>query len=207
MNITISDIEKQLKNQPPKIDTTKEAAVLIPIIKDKNQQLHLLFQVRSSNLTWQPGDVCFPGGSVEPNDASPTQTAIRETVEELGILQDQIHIYGQLPDFWAVLGFKIYPIVGEITSLANIQLNPQEVEKIFTVPITWFIDHPPIYGDIEITQQPAKNFPLQLFSTQQQHWPQRSQRTLLFYQYQSYTIWGLTAQIIQTFLDTTKLAK
>ncbi|WP_158413601.1 NUDIX hydrolase [Gilliamella apicola] len=114
-----------------------KAAVLIPIVNVDNQ-LHLLFQIRSHKLKWQPGDICFPGGKIEMEDINPEQTAKRETCEELGLSSNEITILGQLPKFIATLGMIIYPFVGKIDSIDNLKLNFDEVESIFTVPLEWF---------------------------------------------------------------------
>ena len=111
--ITIENIAKQLQKKENTKFIDNKAAVLLPII-DIDHQLHLLFQIRSRKLKWQPGDICFPGGRVELSDTNPEYTAKRETVEELGIPFKHIIILGALPKLIATLGMAIYPFVGTI---------------------------------------------------------------------------------------------
>ncbi|WP_085247413.1 NUDIX hydrolase [Gilliamella mensalis] len=198
--ITIENIAKQIKKQESIKFVDNKAAVLLPIV-DINQQLHILFQVRSKNLKWQPGDICLPGGRVELTDISPEYTAKRETVEELGIALNQITILGQLPKFIATLGIIIYPFVGKINSLDTLQLNHDEVEQIFTVPIEWFIHNPPQCATMFVGHKPADDFPFDIIANRAPGWQKRSEHPVYFYQYHNWVIWGLTAQIIKHFIE------
>ena len=200
---TIKKISQSLKKTKNQFHTINKAAVLIPIITIENQ-LHLLFQVRSKKLKWQPGDICFPGGRVEATDDNPEYTAKRETFEELGITIDQITILGQLPKFIASLGMMIYPFVAKIESLDNLLLNQDEVESIFTVPLEWFINHQPKQATMLVGFKPDDNFPFELVPNRTANWQQKSQHDVYFYKYENFVIWGLTAQIINSFIRTIK---
>ena len=200
---TIKKISQSLKKTKNQFHTINKAAVLIPIITIENQ-LHLLFQVRSKKLKWQPGDICFPGGRVEATDDNPEYTAKRETFEELGITIDQITILGQLPKFIASLGMMIYPFVAKIESLDNLLLNQDEVESVFTVPLEWFISHQPKQATMLVGFKPDDNFPFELVPNQTANWQQKSQHDVYFYKYENFVIWGLTAQIINSFIRTIK---
>ena len=74
---------------------TRACAVLVPIIY-KDGQEQVVFEVRSSKLGWQPGDVCFPGGRIDDGDDSALAAALRETNEELGVDPSHIHVWGPL---------------------------------------------------------------------------------------------------------------
>lgn len=202
--ITLEKISQSLKNTKNQFQFMNKAAVLIPIITIENQ-LHLLFQVRSKKLKWQPGDICFPGGRVELSDISPEYTAKRETFEELGITLDQITLLGQLPKFYASLGMIIYPFVAKIEhvdKLDNLQINHDEVESVFTVPLEWFIEHSPQKATMFVGFKPDDNFPFELVPNRTANWQKKSQHDVHFYQYGDYVIWGLTAQIINCFIST-----
>lgn len=199
--ITITEISQQLAKNNSKKTIADKASILIPII-EIDGQLQLLFQIRAQTLKWQPGDICFPGGRIELMDRSPEQTAIRETYEELGIPEQDITILGQLPKFPATLGLIIYPFVAQISSLDKLKLNPNEVEKILTVPIDWFITNAPIQATMDVGHKPADNFPFNLVPKRTQGWQKRSEHKVLFYHYNEYVIWGLTAQITLNFIKT-----
>lgn len=126
--ITIEKITKQIQKKQTIKYVDNKAAVLLPIVH-VDDQFQLLFQVRSKKLKWQPGDICFPGGRVELTDINPEHTAKRETAEELGVALNQITILGQLPKFIATLGMMIYPFVGTINSLDDLQLNHDELSR------------------------------------------------------------------------------
>jgi 8-oxo-dGTP pyrophosphatase MutT (NUDIX family) len=199
--ITIEKITKQIQKKQIIKCVDNKAAVLLPIVH-VDDQLDLLFQVRSKKLKWQPGDICFPGGRVELTDINPEHTAKRETAEELGIAFNQITILGQLPKFIATLGMMIYPFVGTINSLDDLQLNHDEVEQIFTVPIKWFIDNQPQCATMFLGQKPADNFPFDVITNRSTNWQKRSEHAVYYYQYQNWVIWGLTAQLLKFFIDT-----
>ncbi|OCG20548.1 MULTISPECIES: NUDIX hydrolase [unclassified Gilliamella] len=198
--ITIENIAKQIKKQECTKFVDNKAAVLLPIV-DIDHQLHLVFQVRSKKLKWQPGDICFPGGRVELTDINPEYTAKRETVEELGISLNQITILGQLPKFIATLGIAIYPFVGTINTLDDLQLNHDEVEQIFTVPIEWFLHNPPQRATMFVGHKPADDFPFNIIVNRSPEWQKRSEHLIYFYHYNNWVIWGLTAQILKQFVD------
>ena len=201
--ITVEKISQSLKNSKNQTQFTNKAAVLVPIIEIENQ-LHLLFQVRSKKLKWQPNDTCFPGGRIELSDISPEYTAKRETFEELGIALDQIIILGQLPKFIASFGMIIYPFVAKINHLDKLNdliINYDEVESVFTVPIKWFITHPPKLATMFVGFKPDDNFPFDLIPNRTSNWKKKSQHDVYFYQYNDFVIWGLTAQIINSFIS------
>ncbi|MDP5007852.1 MAG: CoA pyrophosphatase, partial [Glaciimonas sp.] len=74
------------------------AAVLIPIIL-RAEGLTLLFTQRTAHLTAHAGQVSFPGGRAETFDASPIETALRETEEEIGLPRQQVEVIGTMPDY------------------------------------------------------------------------------------------------------------
>lgn len=203
--ITLEKITDILKTTKHPKQINNKAAVLIPIVKVDNQ-LHLLFQIRSHKLKWQPGDICFPGGKVEIEDINPEQTAKRETCEELGLSINEITILGQLPKFIATLGMIIYPFVGKIDSIDNLKLNFDEVESIFTVPLEWFKNNQPVHATMQVGHKPDNDFPYNLLPNRSKDWQKRSEHLVYFYQYNNYIIWGLTAQIIKQFINTIQKA-
>ncbi|QIQ21788.1 NUDIX hydrolase [Zophobihabitans entericus] len=199
---TKSDIISRLKSTKTK--TTKvslpKAAVFIPLV-EVDQELHLLFQVRSYTLVWQPGDISFPGGKIEPSDSSPVAAACRETCEELGLSDEDLLVHGILPSFNAALGLEIFPVMGEILHPENIKINPDEVAEVFTVPVSWLLASPPQIAHMQSGSKPADDFPFNLLPNHPKEWRIRSSHAVYFYPYKQYIIWGLTAQILHAYLD------
>ena len=83
-------------------------AVILPILTIGGEE-HILFEVRSSKLAWQPRDICFPGGRIEKSDASALDAAIRETMEELGVCRGDIDILGPLDYIESMAGVTVRP--------------------------------------------------------------------------------------------------
>lgn len=117
----------------------RQAAVLLPLIAHQHE-LTVLFTQRSAHLAYHPGQISFPGGSSEAQDNSLIDTALRETEEEIGLAPEQIDILGQLTRYQTITGFMVTPIVGLIQPPLQLQLDSFEVEQVFEVPLSFFLD-------------------------------------------------------------------
>ena len=175
------------------------AAVLVPLVWDQDQ-LSVLFEKRSNNLSWQPGEICFPGGRIEKEDGNPVLAAVRETTEELGIQAEEIQILGTLQDVISPIGVRLYPSVGLLRDFAHIQANLDEVAEVFTVPLNFLVETPPIIGHMERCTRPLPDFPFELVPGYSENWQKRKDYQVLFYKYNQHVIWGLTAQVLHDFL-------
>lgn len=176
------------------------AAVLVPIIWE-NDQMAVLFEVRSTYLSWQPGEICFPGGRIESTDESPLSTAVRETAEEIGLKAEQIQVLGALHEVISPIGVRLYPFVGYIHDAQHIHANPDEVSEIFTVPLEFLLATEPIVGHMERCTRPLADFPFHLVPGYSKDWQKRKDYKVLFYKYKEYVIWGLTAQVLYRFIE------
>jgi 8-oxo-dGTP pyrophosphatase MutT (NUDIX family) len=116
-----------------------EAAVLVPIV-NRDGALQVLLTQRTSHLSAHAGQISFPGGRVEIEDASREDTALRETEEEIGLPRTLIAIVGRLPVYEIPSGFRITPIVGWVEPPFNLTLDPFEVASVFEAPLEHFID-------------------------------------------------------------------
>ena len=198
----IENILNELKDRTPALmghQHFKRSSVLIPLI-EINGEAHILFEVRSMNLRSQPGDVCFPGGRMDPEDKSPAHTAIRETSEELGITEQDISEPIPLDYIVNDLGRIIYPFIGKLKDIENITPSPDEVDHIFTVPLSFFLENAPEKYKVHLEIQPEDNFPYHLIvGGEDYEWRIRALEEL-FYRYDDRTIWGLTAKILTHFI-------
>lgn len=174
------------------------AAVLIPIVVNKGE-LEILFEIRSKQLGWQPGEICFPGGKIDKADCSTVDAAVRETMEELGASRKQIRIIGTLDEIISPIGVRLYPAVG-LLETDHLQLNKAEVAEIFTVPLKWLMDVRPQEAVMEMGTKPLKDFPFGLLPEYPAGWRARKTYPVLFYQYKDHVIWGLTAHVLNKFI-------
>ena len=110
------------------------AAVLMPVI-NRSGGATLLLTRRSIRLRHHAGQVSFPGGSMEADDASVAETALRETWEEVGIEADRISVSGYLPAMPTITGFVVTPVVGVIEQEPRLTLDAREVHDAFEVPL------------------------------------------------------------------------
>ncbi|HEX2979520.1 MAG TPA: CoA pyrophosphatase [Anaerolineaceae bacterium] len=163
------------------------AAVLVPLlIRDGEWQL--LFTKRSETLPDHKGQVSFPGGACEVSDRGPAETARRESFEEIGVRPKDIQVIGYLDRLLSVTSFLITPVVATIPWPYPLVPSPYEVDTVFTVPLAWLVDT--------------------------RHWEEKpfvhpvlgEPQMVVYYQpYEGQTIWGLTARITLSFLQTLKL--
>ncbi|EFO91567.1 CRE-NDX-3 protein [Caenorhabditis remanei] len=112
-------------------------SVLIPLVTVDGRDSVLLTK-RSIHLRSHRGEVCFPGGRKEPGETT-TETALRETFEEIGLDSKNVEIWGHLKSvIRRQADFIVTPIVGHITDesiLDRLIVNSDEVQSVFTIPI------------------------------------------------------------------------
>ena len=114
------------------------AAVLVPIVHGPTPGV--LLTKRTSHLSRHAGQVAFPGGRIDPEDASPEAAALREAYEEIGLAQDYPELVGRLPDYVTGTGFRITPVLALLPAPFDFSPNPAEVEAIFTLPLEVLLD-------------------------------------------------------------------
>ena len=117
---------------------TRPAAVLVPVV-DRPDPTVLLTQ-RTADLPSHAGQVAFPGGKIDPSDATPAAAAMREAEEEIGLGHSVIEPIGYLDLFLTFTGFRILPTVARIAPDYHITVNPSEVADAFEVPLAFLMD-------------------------------------------------------------------
>ncbi|ABR49066.1 NUDIX hydrolase [Alkaliphilus metalliredigens QYMF] len=182
----------------------QHSSVLVPLI-ERDGELHVLFEVRSLQMNHQPGEICFPGGKIEKNEA-PKEGALRETTEELNIKKDHIHIIGEIQPIITPFHMTIYSYCGILKDIAfeDIAFNPSEVHSLFTVPLRFLLEVTPLIHHVENKMYPKDDFPYHLIqSGRNYHW-KTGDYEVYFYEYGDYMIWGITAKILNHFLKILK---
>ena len=177
-------IAKKLAQHQPRTLTSQlqtSAAVLLAITDDKDNPEVILTR-RSLHMPTHKGQVAFPGGKAEDDDADLVATALREAYEEVALKPQSVIVVGQMGQVVSRQGFLVTPIVGVVPAAVVNQLIPNldELDRIFTVPLSFFIDTKPVMDALPIIAG-VKQVPS-------------------FY-YDEYRIWGMTAFILAEFVN------
>jgi len=201
--MNLESIFSKLRNHTPSILGSKsysKYAVMVPLLEIKDE-IHVLFEVRSFKLRRQPGEICFPGGKMDPQDKDESEAAIRETYEELAVNKEDISGVYPLDFMVSPFGMIVYPFVCFIRDPENIRANPAEVDEYFTVPLSFFKHQEPEIYQVEFKVEPEKNFPFDLIiGGENYNWRTRGMEEY-FYRYDDRVIWGLTARILAHFIE------
>lgn len=177
-------------------------AVLVPVLCLPGREPSLLYEVRAGTLRRQPGEVCFPGGKVEPGETA-VRGALREAEEELGIPAGAVDVVGELDFICHQSGFLIHPILGRLTDWTpeKARLNPAEVAEIFTVPLSFLEKNPPQVWRYPLKPEPPADFPYDRLGVRRDYPWRSGSIEIPVYVYEGHTIWGLTARITKSLMD------
>jgi len=126
-------VERRIVDRP-----TAHASVLIPLVL--REELTVLLTQRTDHLHDHPGQISFPGGRVEPEDADAVATALREAREEIGLAADDVDVLGELPTYTTGTGFVVTPVVGLVQPDRALHPDPFEVAEVFEVPLAFLMN-------------------------------------------------------------------
>lgn len=115
------------------------AAVLVPLV-ERPAGLTVLLTQRATTLKDHAGQISFPGGRIEPEDADAWHAALREAFEEIGLLPELVEFAGYLPDHVVISGFRVTPVVGFVKPEYQVQIAAAEVHDVFEVPLDYILD-------------------------------------------------------------------
>jgi peroxisomal coenzyme A diphosphatase NUDT7 len=186
----------------------KRYAVAVPLV-EINDEMHVLFQVRSRNLRSQPGEISFPGGRIEKGEGN-LKAALRETVEELGIGYEDMEVLGAGDILITPHNRIIYPFGICINDLSKIRPSESEVDHVFYVPISFFQENEPLIKCVKIVSEPEDEFfpyeDMKKVKMSQYKWD-TGKNSIYFYKYKDYVIWGITAKILYNFMSKANILK
>lgn len=151
------------------------ASVLFGLIK-RDDGLHVLLTKRTEHLRHHAGQISFPGGRIEHSDGNPTQAALREAYEEIGLSADSVKVLGYLEPMLTITGFRVYPVVALINADYSAQADGVEVAEVFEAPLDLFLDS-------------ANEQALEIMF-------QGKLRHLVEFHWQHFRIWGATATML-----------
>ncbi|MGI9509002.1 MAG: CoA pyrophosphatase [Geminicoccaceae bacterium] len=161
-----------------KSSTGIAAAVLIGLV-DRSEGPTVLLTKRTEHLRDHAGQICFPGGRIEPEDESVEAAALREAEEEIGLAPDKVDIIRQLASYDTTTGFRIHPVVGWIEPPFDVKPDDFEVAEVFELPLTFILD-------------PANH-------QRQSYRRGEERRSYYVLPYQGRFIWGATAGMLVNF--------
>jgi 8-oxo-dGTP pyrophosphatase MutT (NUDIX family) len=164
--------------------TLTPAGVLIPIFDRAESGLSVLLTQRSAELKHHAGQISFPGGRMEPDDADISATALRETHEEVGIASESISVVGYLAPMPTISGYAVTPIVGFVDTSVSPKVDHNEVEFSFEVPLEYLLNSD--NRRVVARELHGKTLPMAEFH------------------FEGHRIWGATAMMIIQFIKVLK---
>ena len=165
----------------------RQAAVMIPMLVHESRW-HLLLTCRSKSLVEHSGQVAFPGGAWEQQDPDLKTTALREMHEEIGILPDDVDVFGTLGDISITTGYFVRLFVGAIPWPYILQIDSNEVESAFIVPLNWLAN--PQHHTVQFRYFDGQKFPV-----------------IYFDEYEGHQLWGASAEMTLLLLSVLGLIK
>ena len=199
--MTAEEFRTRWTGHVPKVqDVTGEYAVLVPLV-ERPEGLCLLYEVRADTLGRQPGEVCFPGGRLEPGEDA-VSCALRETWEELAIPPRAVHILGRLDFIAHRAGFLMHAVAAKVDREAVEHMHPgqDEVDETFLVPLEFLLTHPPMDLSYKLVPEPGPDFPYEQAGIPRDYAWRLGRETVPVYRWRDRVIWGLTGRITRNLL-------
>jgi len=129
----------EFRHEPRMSDRSlTQASVLIGLVM--RERPTVLLTQRTAHLSSHSGQVAFPGGKADPDDAGPVATALREAQEEVGLSAEFVQVIGALPRYTTGSQFVITPVVALLDPQFVLAANAFEVESIFEVPLDFLMN-------------------------------------------------------------------
>jgi 8-oxo-dGTP pyrophosphatase MutT (NUDIX family) len=162
-------------------DSSLTPAAVLVVLYDKDGEYCVLLNKRSEEVEYHKGEISFPGGARDPEDTDFVDTALRETEEEMGVNRQDVTVLGELDEVVTRSRFHVKVFVGSIDYPYNFKPSAVEIAEVLEVPIPSLND--PSNWRVE-TRLEAGAF----VSTRS-------------YAYNEHIIFGVTARILQQFLE------
>ncbi|MDB5562596.1 MAG: CoA pyrophosphatase [Hyphomicrobiales bacterium] len=156
------------------------AAVLIALVR-REAAYTVLFTERASTLRSHSGQVAFPGGKIDTEDAGPGEAAIREAFEEVSLQPEDARVIGYMPHYFTGTNYLITPVVAVVEPTLPFVANPNEVDTVFEVPLP-MVARIESYGTFRIRRNGREHTSWQI-------------------DHEGHLIWGITANLTRRFRD------
>lgn len=180
-------LDQNICDVPPTVDDGHLPAAVMILLVRKGETWNIFYTQRTDTVRDHKGQVSFPGGAWESEDPCLKDTALRETFEEVGIIHDDIQVFGSLQPIRTISNYFITPFIGTFPWPYPIQVEKREVENAFLIPISWLMDE---------TNREEREF---VDITSKIH------RDVTFYrEFDGHILWGITAWLTIKFLELLK---
>ena len=133
------DLNPDVKAAQLKLHEQRRAAVLCGL-RERDGRLHVILTHRAAHLRRHASQIAFPGGRIDPTDASPRHAALREAEEEIGLPPAGVRVLGSLDEYLTSTGYRVTPVVGIIASGFEPRPDPAEVALVFEPPLDFLMD-------------------------------------------------------------------
>ncbi|MDP2355563.1 MAG: CoA pyrophosphatase [Beijerinckiaceae bacterium] len=133
----------------------KPAAVLVGIVMRPAGATILLTQ-RRSTLRSHAGQIAFPGGRIDPQDADPLAAALREAHEEIALTSSSVTPLGYLDAYQTGTGYRVVPVVALVCPPFDLTLCEAEVEDVFETPLDFLMN--PVNHQIVTREHDGRRF-------------------------------------------------
>ena len=176
----IEILKHRLSDHQPKMikEAMPEAGILVPLTRELDP--HFILTRRAQHMNTHQGQVAFPGGKHDEDDASLIHTALRECHEEIGVAPSKVEVIGPLSQVVSLHGIRVSPYVGLVDPGVNLEPNLDELDSIFKVPVSYFLSEETTRRDKMTYKGMALSVPSYDYS----------------YQGENYQIWGLSAIVL-----------
>lgn len=197
MHFRPNDIRRALQSAPAPQKKEREAAILLPLI-EKDGELFILFERRALSLRHQPGDIALPGGGIEDGE-TPLEAALREAREELLVNDSQLTVLGEIGTESGPAGQKVYAFAAELKDYRG-TFSPAEVDRVFTLPLSFFLTHRAEHYRGSFVARPIENFPYDRIEGGKNYPFAVRDYTIPVYPDTAPLIWGMTARVLERFV-------
>ncbi|MDP6064911.1 MAG: CoA pyrophosphatase [SAR202 cluster bacterium] len=154
----LSVVDRQVVSDPSFI----QASVMV-LLYLRDGEYHILLNKRSDSVEDHKGEMAFPGGRMEPTDASPEEAALRETFEEMGVRPEDVGVLGPLGGVTTPSGYFVNPFVGTIPGAYHFTWSASEVAEVVEVPLSTLVEEGTVPMEVSFGDGRTREFDVYLY--------------------------------------------